>query len=144
MALDKKAIIAVVAVVAFVLLVVGVLTFLSSASGSAPSPGSSGPSSQASSSEAKKKKADDNLVCPRYVSVKRTDKEVPWGMNLTFKCGDEIINMGGSPKSFKKYPMPVNITKNACPETVFKGNWLTDDTYDDTFDVTVSDCVSSS
>ena len=83
---------------------------------------------------------DPDRVCPRTVSAQRTDANGGWGMNLSFKCGDETAEIGNGTANKMTTPTPININEISCPGTVSKANWLGTATYNDKFAITVSDC----
>jgi hypothetical protein len=85
----------------------------------------------------------DLKTCPRNVTATRTDSNTGWGMPLEFKCGDQTVAIGPqSSGQSKTTAQPVNINQIACPSVVDKSNWLGGHTYGDTFDISVSDCVT--
>jgi hypothetical protein len=83
---------------------------------------------------------DPDRACPRTVSAQRTDANGGWGMNLSFKCGDETAQIGNGTAN-KMTAGPLTLAAGACPETVDKTNWLGTDTYPDKFGITMSECI---
>jgi len=83
---------------------------------------------------------DPDRVCPRTVSAQRTDASGGWGMNLSFKCGDETAQIGKGTAN-KMTAGPLTLAAGACPETVDKTNWLGTATYNDKFGITMSECI---
>jgi len=79
--------------------------------------------------------------CSRQVTATRTDTGNPahgWGMNLRFKCGDTLVpigSSGGGPKSHT-----VKFDGTGCPSEINKSNWEGNDTYPDTFEISVGEC----
>ena len=79
--------------------------------------------------------------CRRRITVRRGDKNDGWGMDLRFKCGDRVLDVGNSQGRYKYVNTDFRLSKNSCPSRVDKGNWLDHHTYGDFFDITVGDCV---
>ena len=88
-------------------------------------------------------------LCQRKVTADRSDAGGGWGLDLSFKCGDTEVSIGPSPENNSKTSADsYNLSSNACPTRVDKSNWSgrhpsTGDQYNDKFDITVSDCISS-
>ena len=85
--------------------------------------------------------------CARTVTARRTDNDGGWGMDLQFMCGDKKVIIGPGHlghKNTKTGAVIEGLARDSCPKTVDKSNWLGTDTHPDTFDITVSECVSGS
>ena len=90
-------------------------------------------------------------LCSRKVTAERLEVNpgTGWGMNLRFKCDDTEVNIGNSPgNNSKTSAESYNLSSNSCPTRVDKNNWSgrhpsTGTQYGDKFDITVSDCISS-
>ena len=87
-----------------------------------------------------------NRKCLRTVYAKRLDSGGGWGMNLKFKCGDELVTIGRGSAN-KVTSNPLLLAGGMCPTRVDKSNWskshLPDHHKDvgDSFAIKVSDCL---
>ena len=87
-------------------------------------------------------------VCKRKVTATRKDQNKGWGMDLKFKCGDNVISIGPTSKggssddtqTSKESSEVYNLSEISCPSRVDNSNWLGGFTYGDYFDITVSEC----
>jgi len=80
--------------------------------------------------------------CPRIVTAKRIDTPHPWGMNLQFTCGEQVVEIGNSLSGARteKKSGAIPLASDACPATVDRSNWLGGHTYGDKFAISVSEC----
>ena len=63
-------------------------------------------------------------VCPRIVTAKRIDAPHPWGMNLQFTCGEQLVEIGNSLSGARteKKSGAIPLASDACPATVDRSN----------------------